>query len=110
MRAGCGRSSVVNLQKQMTDRNKKLEDYFETKVLQQEKYVTEDSDDNETNKKKKKKVKVYVEKSAVITKYVDELAASVMEERNLTSETSEIQIGIDDGQNFVKVMMTIKEK
>ena len=110
LRAGCGRSSVVNLQKQMTERNKKLADHFETKVLQQQKYVTEDSDENESKKKKKKKVKVNVEKPAVITKNVDELAAFVMEERNLSPETSEIQIGIDDGQNLVKVMMTIKDK
>ena len=112
LRIGCGRPSVVKLQQQMTERNKKLADEFETKMLKQKKYVVdgEDKENEKGAKKKKKKIVVDVEKPAVLVKNVENFAALVMKERNLTPETSEIQIGIDDGQDLVKIMMTIKEK
>lgn len=111
LRAECGRSSVVKVQEEMMERNKKLARHFESKMLKQKKYVT-DSEDKENcdSKKKKKKVVVEVEKPAVVVKSVEDLVSHVMLERNLSPENSEIQIGIDDGQQLLKIMMTIKEK
>ena len=111
LRVGCGRSSVVKLQEEMTERNRKLTDMFEAKMLKQKKYVVDEEEEKENKPKKKKKKKVVdVVKPAVIAKNVEDLAALVMAERGLKPETSVIQIGIDDGQGLLKVMMTVKEK
>ena len=112
LRAECGRASVVKLQLNMLERNKKLSRHFEGKMLNQKKYITDPSDskENEEDSKKKKKILVEVMKPAVMVKSVEDLASHVMIERNLSPEDSEIQIGIDDGQNLLKIMMTIKEK
>ena len=94
----------------MMERNKKLGRHFDSKMLKQKKYVTESEDKENGDSKKKKKVVVDVEKPAVVVKSVEDLASQVMLERNLSPENSEIQIGIDDGQQSHKIMMTIKEK
>lgn len=111
LRGECGRASVVKIQEEMMERNKKLSRHFESKILKQKKYVTEDGDnENADSKKKKKKVAVEVEKPVVVVKSVEDFATHVMLERNLSPENCEIQIGIDDGQQLLKIMMTIKEK
>ena len=51
-----------------------------------------------------------MEKSVVYAKDVEDLACFIMEARNLTPSSSMIQIGIDDGQGLLKIMMSIKEK
>lgn len=112
LRAECGRGSVMKLQHNMVERNKKLSRHFEGKMLEQKELITDPSDDKENVKdpKKKKKILVEVKKPAVIVKSVEDFASQVMMERNISPEESEIQIGIDDGQNLLKIMMTVKEK
>ena len=80
-------------------------------MLKQKKYVVDEEEEEKENKSKKKKKKVIdVIKPAVIAKNVEDLADLVMKERGLNPEASVIQIGIDDGQGLLKVMMTVKEK
>ena len=114
LRVGCGRSAVDKLEEKMVERNKKLSRHFESKMLKQKKYVADEDETNKENtegkKKKKKKIVVEVEKPAVMVKDVEDLASHVMLERNLNPADCEIQIGIDDGQGLLKIMMTIKEK
>ena len=43
-------------------------------------------------------------------KDVEELACLVMEKRNLLPADTVTQIGIDDGQHLVKIMMSVKPK
>ena len=53
---------------------------------------------------------VEVMKPAVYAEDAQDLACKVMMERGLNPDDFVIQVGLDDGQNMVKVMMTIKEK
>ena len=53
---------------------------------------------------------VEVMKPAVYAEDAQDLACKVMMERGLNPDDCVIQVGLDDGQNMVKVMMTIKEK
>ena len=41
---------------------------------------------------------------------VDDFLAQVIIERNLSPDNVEVQIGMDDGQGLLKVMLTVKEK
>ena len=59
---------------------------------------------------KKKRIFEGVEKTVEKVKNATDFALKVMSERCLAQETSDIQIGIDDGQGIVKIMMTCKEK
>ena len=54
LRIHCGRDSVNKLDESLTERNKKLEDYFDVEKVTQTKYVTEESTKN--GKKQKKKI------------------------------------------------------
>ena len=59
-------------------------------------------------KKKEDKEQVEVMKKAVVAKDIDSLAAKVMEERGLEPSSSLVQVGLDDGQGFIKAMLTVK--
>ena len=89
----------------MTERNRKLQDHFDVTVLTQTEYVTEEGEG-----KKRKKSTQEVELPVVYTKDVEALAGFIMRERDLDPMNSVAQIGIDDGQGVVKVMLSIKEK
>lgn len=107
LRVHCGRDSVKDLGAQLTKRNHLLRNFFTSKMIPQKKYVTEIE---EEGKKKKTKVLEDVMKPAVFATDTQDLAGKIMMERNLRPEDCIIQVGIDDGQNMIKVMMTIKEK
>ena len=49
-------------------------------------------------------------KPAVYAEDAQDLACKVMMERGLNPDDCVIQVGLDDGQSMVKVMMTNKEK
>ena len=104
LRINCGRSSVVELADHMTERNKKLQDHFDVTLLAQTEYVTEEVDG------KKKKTTREVDLPVVFAKDVESLAGFIMRERNLDPINTVAQIGIDDGQGAVKIMLSIKEK
>ena len=112
LRLNCGRPSVSKLKDHMTERNKMLADQFVVKNVEQTAYITieEDDNNNKTKKKKKKKETRKVDVPVVFAKDVEELVCFVMKERGLTPETSLVQIGIDDGQGLLKVMLSVKEK
>ena len=110
LRINCGRNSVEKVQDHMSARNKKLDDMFDIKYVKQSEYTTTgEVEEGKSNKKRKKEVKE-VDLPVVYAKNVEELASLIMVERGLTPETSLVQIGIDDGQNLLKVMMSVKEK
>ena len=50
LRVSCGRDSVVNLQQNMIDRNKLLEDQFEVKIIKQHIYEKDPEEDKENIK------------------------------------------------------------
>ena len=109
IRIECGRASVVNLQSDMVSRNKKLAHHFEGKMIKQTEYTNEGAD-RESSEKKKKKTVVEVEKPAAIVKDVEDFVSQVLIERQLRPDEVEIQVGIDEGQNLLKILMTIKKK
>lgn len=105
LRVYCGRASVTDLKLQMNKRNHMLDQFFTSKMIPQTKYQ------NEVDEKgKKTRTVVSTTKPAVFTSDVQDLASKVMIERGLSPEQCCIQVGVDDGQNMVKVMMTIKPK
>ena len=127
LRVEAGRSAVEpGLDEFLTQRNSFLEDHFkevwlkqtvkEKKAQSPEKVeqVVPNGKGKRTKKEggkvKEKKVEKEVQKLAIVAKDVDELAALVMVARGLTPENSLIQIGLDDGQGFIKVMLTVKSK
>ena len=61
-------------------------------------------------KRRENKFVVDVLKPAVYAEDAQDLACKVMMERGLNPDDCVIQVGLDDGQNMVKVMMTIKDK
>ena len=109
LRVHCGRSSVSNHEQYMKERNTKLADLFDHTHIALTEYVTEEKD-TEGEKKQKKKTTSDVQKPVVYVKDVEEFASLVMRERNLQPADSLVQIGIDDGQGQVKIMMSIKPK
>ena len=112
LRINCGRHSVEKLQQHMIERNKRLEDFFEVKNMKQTQYVTTEGEENNnsaTNKKKKREASEVLV-PVVYANDVEGLASLVMAERGLSPENSLVQIGIDDGQHLLKVMMSVKEK
>jgi hypothetical protein len=111
LRVHCGRSSVHLHEEYMIERNQMLKEFFGHKKITQVEYVKEKANSKETEKKKKKKKETReVEKTVAYAKDVEVLAQVVMEERNLDPDNVVVQIGIDDGQGLVKIMMSIKEK
>ena len=109
LRVNCGRNSVHLHEEYMVKRNQMLKDLFGHKKINQVEYVKEKSNGDEKEKKKKKETRE-VEKTVAYAKDVEGLAQLVMEERNLDPDNVVVQIGIDDGQGLVKIMMSIKEK
>ena len=107
LRVHCGRESVKDLRAQLTNRNHMLGNFFTSKMIPQKRYVTEI---DEEGKKKKSKVLEDVMKPAVFAPDIQDLVSKILMERNLEPKDCIIQVGIDDGQNMIKVMMTIKEK
>ena len=82
-----------------------LDQFFTSKMIPQTKY------ENEVDEKgKKTRTVVSTMKPAVFTSDVLDLTSKVMMERGLSPEQCCIQVGVEDGQNMVKVMMTIKPK
>ena len=110
LRVKCGCGSVVKLQEDLVNRNKLFNEDFEVKTIKQKVYEEKESDDSNENKIESKKVAVEVEKTVVKVKDTVEFAAKIMAARGLLPEESVVQIGIDDGQGGIKVMLTIKEK
>ena len=110
LRVNCGRNSVDKLKDHMIERNKKLVDHFTFKNVEQTEYVTIAEDEDVDKKKKRKKEIQKVDIPVVFAKDVEDLASLIMTERGLTPETSLVQVGIDDGQGLLKVMLSIKEK
>ena len=86
---------------------------FDVKYITQTKTTSqkraENSDESEKNNKKKNKQEVKVEIPVVFAKDTEELACLVMKERNLDPGNTTVQVGIDDGQGLLKVMMSLKE-
>ena len=109
LRVVCGRSSVSNHEQHMKERNTKLTDLFDHTHIVLTEYVTEEKD-TEGEKKQKKKTTCDVQKPVVYVKDVEQFASLVMAHRNLQPADSLVQIGIDDGQGQVKIMMSIKHK
>ena len=109
LRINCGRASVIKLEENMTMRNQMLEEYFDVANVVQTKYV-KDPSEQEDDKKKKKKITKEVEVPVVFANDVEDLAGLIMHECNLEPGTTVGQIGIDDGQGLVKIMMSLKEK
>ena len=130
-----GRSVVEpGLEEYLTKRNSFLEDHFKEVWLKQtvkekkaespekvkqgvpkekgkgKRNKKEENKENAKVKVKEKKVEKEVQKVAIVAKDVEELAALAMVARGLTPENSIIQIGLDDGQGFIKVMLTVKPK
>ena len=64
LRIHCGRDSVHKLDESLTERNKKLEDYFNVEKITQTKYVTEESTKN--GKKQKKKSRTVTKKEETL--------------------------------------------
>ena len=112
LRVNCGRDSVDNQRDHMMERNKKLANQFTVKNIVQTQYVTiEDDEDSEKKKKKKKKKETQeVVIPVVFAQDVEDLASLIMLERGLTPDNSLVQVGIDDGQGLLKVMLSVKEK
>ena len=109
LRVNCGRSSVIGHEKHMVERNSRLEEMFDhTKVVMIE-YINENVD-GENGKQKKKKVTCEKEKPVAYAKDVEHLAKFVLEHRQLDASDALIQVGIDDGQGLIKIMMSVKEK
>ena len=111
LRINFGRDSVEKLQQHMIERNKRLEYFFDVKNLKPTQYITtegEELNNNATKKKKKEASELLV--PVVYSNNVEGLASLLMAERGLSPENSLIQIGIDDGQHLLKVMMSVKEK
>ena len=107
LRVTCGKKSVHKLEDYMTERNKKLEEYFVFEnIVQTEKVSTED-DENKENKKKKETRMVDI--PVVYATDVEKLALFIMEERSLQPDNTLLQVGIDDGQGLLKVMLSVKE-
>ena len=50
-----------------------------------------------------------IERSIVAVKDIDRFVNTVITERKLNPEHTIVQIGFDDGQQLLKLMMTIKE-
>ena len=110
IRIECGRASVVNLQSDMLSRNKKFAPHFEGKMIKQTEYANEGDEGERSADKKKKKIAVEVYKPAAMVKNVEDFVSQVLIERQLRPDEVEIQVGIDEGQNLLKILMTIKHK
>ena len=80
--------------------------------MKQTQYVKTEGEENNNvaTTKKSKREASEVPVPVVYAKNVEGLASLVMAERGLSSENCLVQIGIDDGQHLLKVMMSVKEK
>ena len=106
LRIHCGRDSVNKLEDHMTHRNQKLMEHFDATKVLQTKYVTE-TDDN--GKKKRKRSTKEEEVPVVFANDVEDLVGLIMEERKLDANHTVGQVGIDDGQGLLKIMLSLKE-
>ena len=105
LRINCSRSSVTKLDQHMIDRNKLFSDQFAVKNIVLTKNVAKEVDDDKENKKKAKKEKVEVSVPVVYAKDPEEVACLVMSARGLSPENCVTQVGVDDGQGLLKVML-----
>ena len=108
LRVNCGRDSVNKHEEYMKERNSMLKDKFCVKLVSQKEYVSEDKEDKENFKKKKELHDVL--KPVVFANDVEDLANFIMQERGMYVFNNLVQVGIDDGQGQLKVMMSIKDK
>ena len=109
LRVTCGRSSVSNHKQHMKERNTMLAELFDHTEIVLTEYVTEEKEGGD-EKKVRKKATSDVQKPVVYVKDVEQFASMVMAKRNLSPADSLVQIGIDDGQGQVKIMMSVKHK
>ena len=107
LRIHYGRGSVVNLESQLYKRNHLLEAHFTSRMIPQKKTFTDETSDEN---RKKVTAAIDVEKPAVFSTDVEGLAALIMDHRGLSPETSVIQLGVDLGEDLLKIMMTVKDK
>ena len=105
LRIECGRKSVVNLNSYLKERNHIFDEDFETKAINLKSYEDAVLPDG-----KKKRVVGENMKTIVKVKNASEFALKVMSMREMYPDKTDIQVGIDDGQGMVKVMLTCKER
>ena len=107
LRVHCGRDSVNKHEEYMKERNSLLKDKFCVKFVSQTEKVPVDNGDQEN----KKETELHdVLKPVVFANNVEDLVSFVLKERCMSADTSLVQVGIDDGQGQLKIMMSIKDK
>ena len=109
-----GRDSVEPMfAEAMIERNSKYDQLFTHKMITFTEYYTPDDDkadrDDEGKKKRKKKQTREVTKPMAYCTDMDALVQEVMMQRRLNPALTKAQIGIDDGQKLLKVMISLKE-
>lgn len=107
LRVECGRGSVVKHKEYMQQRNHILDDLFDVASIPQTIYVTDD--DNGDGKKKKRKT-VQVLKTLAYCNNIQQLIVQMVLYRDLDTDNLVVQIGIDHGGNWLKVMLTVKPR
>ena len=83
----------------------KLKDLFDVRIVELTEYVTVDED--KENAKKKKDTK-QVKTPVVFVNNPERLVDIIMTERGLDPRNTVSQVGIDDGQGLLKIMLSIK--
>ena len=114
LRVHTGRDSVdPYFREAMQERNHAFENFFRHEKVRFMEYYTPDAEgpafgEDGSRKKKPQKQLRPVEKSLAYCTDVNAFVTEIIAERGLDPERTIVQIGLDDGQGLIKVMMTIK--
>ena len=114
VRVHFGRTAVVKHQNHVVERNARLSDYFTHSIIEQTIYVNVEEDSAEeaggrAGGKHKRTTKRVMKKIAHVRNF-PEFVSQVVQHRNLDRENLLIQVGIDHGGDWLKIMCSIKEK
>ena len=99
-----GFKSEPNLKKISKEKGEILAEYFEI-----EKLTFTVNDPNSKNEKGKKKALVPQEREVVLCKDVAQLVTFILNERDQNADDVDLKVGIDGGQSFFKVCLTMQK-
>ena len=118
LRTKGGRNSVeANLSEGLKGRNHKLEDMFYMKemTMKQKPRKKKKNEESESDSDIEDQEGLIdgmreVQRPGIFVKDIDEFTAFLVNERNLDPSAHIVQIGFDDGQGMLKVMLIVKDK
>ena len=110
LRSKGGRKCVErNLGENLTKRNHSLDHLFYHDKIEID--IKKSKKEKQTQKYKKEKGELYerVQRPAVVVKKLETIVSHLISERGLESQASTVQVGLDNGQDLLKMTLTVKD-